>query len=138
MTTQQSPDPTPDTAVVTPEPTTQIAQYRINCLPEDGIDSELFGITVEYRGKGRWAVVRLSSYLGADGTWSWGHDWPGEPTSDQYEAYEASRQRWLDTHRFDEETALRLAREAAPHVTVNGFTVADAIAMRQRRAGKQQ
>ncbi|WP_165371924.1 hypothetical protein, partial [Streptomyces sp. L-9-10] len=121
-----------------PEPTTQTTQYRINCLPEDGIDSDLFGLTVEYRGKGRWAVVLRSAYLGADGAWSWGHDWPGEPTSDQYEAYEAGRQRWLDAHRFDEETALRLAREAAPYVTVNGFTVADAIAMRQRRAGEQQ
>lgn len=38
---------------------------------------------------------------------------------------------WLATHRFDEAIALRLAKEAAPHVTVNGRTVADALAQQR-------
>lgn len=43
-------------------------------------------------------------------------------------AYEVSREDdWLAAHRFDLDTALKLAREAAPHVTVNGRTVADAL-----------
>ncbi len=40
---------------------------------------------------------------------------------------------WLDAHRFDLDTALMLAKEAAPKVTVNGFTVADALRMAQQR-----
>lgn len=118
-----------------PEATVKAVRYRVNSVPEDPHGpADLFALAVEYRGSNRWAVVLRGSYLGTDGAWSYGHDWPGEPTPDQYEAYEASRQQWLDTHRFDEDTALRLAQEAAPHITVNGYTVTDALAMQQKRA----
>jgi hypothetical protein len=107
--------------MTTPEPTVQPVEYRVNCLPEDGIDSHVFAITVQYRGEGRWAVIRHSSCLGADGEWADGVKPYGRGDG------------WLNAHRFDVDTALRLAKEAAPHVTVNGFTVADALRMREER-----
>ena len=35
---------------------------------------------------------------------------------------------WLDSHRFDFNSAMDLAQAAAPHVTVNGHSVAEALA----------
>jgi hypothetical protein len=104
-----------------PEPIVQATRYTVNCLPEDGIDSHVFEITVEYRGHDRWAVKRHSQCLAADGTWDYEMR-PSERDDD-----------WLDAHRFDLDTALKLAKEAAPKVTVNGFTVADALRMAQQR-----
>ncbi len=78
-----------------------------------------FALTVEYRGRDRWAVKRHSQVLGSDGTWD-------------YEMRTSEREdEWLATHRFDLDTALKLAKEQAPLITVNGHTVADALAMRQ-------
>jgi hypothetical protein len=103
-------------AIVTP------TEYRVSCLPEDLLDMDVWEITVAYRGRGLWAVTRHSRCsLGADGTWSWG---PGEADEDE----------WRATHRFDLDTALRLAREHAPHVTVNGMTPADFLAHHATRA----
>lgn len=96
----------------------QPTEYTVNLLPEDGIDGHLFGITVQYRGGGRWAVVHLSSCLGADGSWDFG-----------VKEYDRGDD-WLNAHRFDEQTALRLAKEAAPGVTVNGITAAEALRRR--------
>jgi hypothetical protein len=108
-------------ADLTPEPIVQAAKYTVNCLPEDGIDSHVFAIEVVYRGEGRWAVVRHGACLGADGTWADGVKPYGRGDA------------WLDAHRFDEQTALKLAKEHAPRVTVNGFTAADALRMRAER-----
>lgn len=104
-----------------PEPIVQATRYTVNCLPEDGLDSHVFEITVEYRGDNRWAVKRHSQCLAADGTW----DYEMRPSEREDD--------WLAAHRFDLNTALKLAKEAAPHVTVNGFTVADALRMAQQR-----
>ncbi|MFJ7895955.1 hypothetical protein [Streptomyces anthocyanicus] len=104
-----------------PEPMVQATRYTVNCLPEDGVDSHVFEITVEYRGSDRWAVRRFSQCLAADGAW----DYEMRPSEREDE--------WLDAHRFDLDTALKLAKEAAPKVTVNGFTVADALRMAQQR-----
>lgn len=109
-----------------PEPIVQPTAYTVNCLPEDDIDSHVFAITVEYRGEDRWAVTRHGSCLAADGTWDFG-----------VKPYERGDE-WLAAHRFDKATALRLAREQAPLVTVNGFTVADALRMRAERDGAQR
>ncbi|ONK09484.1 hypothetical protein [Streptomyces sp. MP131-18] len=95
----------------------QPTRYEVNCLPEDDINGHSFALAVEYRGRDRWAVVRHGQCLGADGTWSY-ESVPSERTDE-----------WLDHHRFDLGTALRLALAAAPSVTVNGWTVADALAM---------
>ena len=106
-----------------PEPVVQAIEYSINCVPEDDLDSHVFEIRVQYRGNGRYAVIQHGHLcLGADGTWDQGVK--------EYDRGDA----WLDAHRFDLDTAIRLAKEQAPLVTVNGHTVADAIAMRQKRA----
>ena len=91
-------------------------RFTVNLLPETAPDAHLFEITVEYRGHGRWAVLRHSQCLNHDGTW----DWEMRPSEREDD--------WLDTHRFDLDTALRLAKEAAPSVSVNGLTAAAALA----------
>lgn len=117
-----------------PEPTVRVTRYEVSCLPEELSDAYAgnFTITVEYRGEGLWGVFHGEHRkLGADGTWSWGYRWQGgdrEPVTDEErDDYERGRQEWLRAHRFDEETALRLAREAAPHIKLRHFTVADAL-----------
>lgn len=103
-----------------PEPTVRPTRYVVSCFPLDHEDSH-FDLSVEYRGRNLWAVVRLSSCLGVDGTWSYGSI-PSEREDE-----------WLSSHRFDLVTALRLAKDAAPHITVNGYTIADALAMEASR-----
>ncbi|MEU9495451.1 MULTISPECIES: hypothetical protein [Streptomyces] len=99
-----------------PEPvaTCQATEYEVSILLEGDINRSVFVITVQYRGEGRWAVTRNGSCLGADGEWEFGIK--------EYDRGDA----WLAAHRFDLDTALRLAREAAPHVVVNGHTAMDA------------
>jgi hypothetical protein len=114
-----------ETAATETGPIVQATRYTVNCLPEDGIDSHVFEITVEYRGADRWAVKRHSQCLAADGTW----DYEMRPSEREDE--------WLDAHRFDLDTALHLAKEAAPKVTVNGITVTEAL-RRANAAGTRQ
>lgn len=108
-----------------PEPIVKATQYSVCCLPEDGINSHVYEITVEYRGNDRWAVKRHSQCLGSDGTW----DWESIPSEREDE--------WLAEHRFDLGTALKLAKEQAPLVTVNGLTVADAVRIAERRTAER-
>lgn len=111
-----------DEAPTVPEAIVQAVEYTVNCLPDDGFDSHVFEIRVQYRGNGRYAVIRHGSCLGSDGTWDQGIK--------EYDRGDA----WLDAHRFDLDTALKLAKEQAPYVTVNGFTVTDALTKQQKRA----
>lgn len=118
-----------------PEPTVRVTRYEVSCLPGGQVDyaeGDMFTITVEYRGAGRWAVKNRGRILGADGTWSFGYDGPfsdREPiTDEEHAALHAGQDAWRDAHRFDEETALRLAREQAPTLQIRGWTVADALA----------
>lgn len=97
-----------------PETTVTATRYEVSLLPEGDDARRHFTITVEYRGDGRWAVCRYPECLGADGTWDW-EPRPSERDED-----------WLDTHRFDLDTALRLAKEAAPTVIVNGHSATNA------------
>lgn len=93
-------------------------RYVVNLLPESEYakGGHHFEITVEWRGEDRWAVLRSGWCLGADGDWDYERR-PSEREDD-----------WIAAHRFDLRTALRLAKEAAPTVTVNGVTAADAVA----------
>lgn len=103
------------------EPRVQATRYTVNCMPEDAApDAHVFEITVEYRGADRWAVTRHEMCLGADGTWDFGVK-PYDRGDD-----------WLNAHRFDLNTALELAKQAAPNVTVNGLTPATALARIER------
>ncbi|WP_399559229.1 hypothetical protein OH809_45500 (plasmid) [Streptomyces sp. NBC_00873] len=97
-----------------PVATCQAVCYEVSILPEGDINRHVFNIDVEYRGEGRWAVTRHGSCLGTDGEWAEG-----------VKEYDRGDD-WLNAHRFDLDTALRLARDAAPHVVVNGHTAADA------------
>ncbi|MFG3051835.1 hypothetical protein ACGFZP_12920 [Kitasatospora sp. NPDC048239] len=117
------------------EPRVQATRYTVNCMPEDSSpDAHVFEIAVEYRGRDLWAVTRHHQSLGADGQWSWGPEWPPgkpgsrEPENDtEWDAYHAARDEWTANHRHDLDTALKLAQEAARHVTVNGLTVQAAL-----------
>lgn len=97
-----------------PVATCQATEYEVSILPEDDINRPSFAITVQYWGGGRWAVTRHGECLGADGAWARGVK--------EYDRGDV----WLDDHRFCLDDALRLAREAAPHVVVNGHTALDA------------
>lgn len=102
--------------MTTPTIQPRVTEYTVNALPDDHDDASLFAITVTYRGHGKWAIRRYSRCLSANGTWN--HEpIPSECTDE-----------WLSTHRFDEQTALRLAVEAAPQVRVNGWTVQAVLA----------
>lgn len=92
--------------------------YQVCAVPEDEYGNYLsFAISVERtHHSGSWAVRLRSCCLSAEGEW-------------EYEPQPSSREDgWLATHRFDLQTALRRAVEAAPHVQVNGVTVADVLA----------
>jgi hypothetical protein len=101
-----------------PGPTVRPTAYAVSCLPPDAINADVFTITVEWRGpsQSRYAVTRMGFCLGTDGQWD-------------HEPIPSSRtDEWLATHRFDLDTALRLATEHAPKIVVNGHTVADILA----------
>ena len=105
------------TAIPPPEPTVRPVAYQVTCVPEEvaPYDSELFAIYVQYAGSDRWAVRANSRCLDAAGRWDY------EPTlAERGDA-------WLDGHRFDLDTALELAKQAAPHVNAGGRTVEQAL-----------
>jgi hypothetical protein len=114
------------------KPVRRVTHYEVTCVPDSDAFGESFAITVAYRGEGRWAVQNRGRWLGTDGTWSWGYRWEGDPrepvTEEEMDSFERGREAWLAVHRFDEETALHLADEAAPKMTVGRYTVADALA----------
>ena len=98
------------------EPTTRVTHYAVSCLPEDHDAAFAMTITVEYRGRGLWAVTRRGEALSTDGEF----DYEPSPSNREDD--------WLETHRFDLETALKLAQEAAPKLRVNNYTVEDLLA----------
>lgn len=97
-----------------------ITEYTICALPEGNINYSHYAITVSHRGDGRWAVLSGGFCLGTDGEW----DYEPSPSNREDD--------WLATHRFDEQTALRLAEEQAPLMTCNGITVQEALARADR------
>ncbi len=96
----------------------EVTAYTVCAVPPDEAGNHLsFEIKVERaHHSGTWAVRRMGRCLGADGTW----DWEPLPSSREDD--------WLEAHRFNLDTALRLAVEAAPHVVVNGVSAAGAAA----------
>jgi hypothetical protein len=107
----------------TPEVIARPTRYEVSCLPEDDVNARHFTLNVEYRGRGLWCVTDGHFCLGKGGDWD-------------YEPLPSSRDdAWLETHRFDLETALELAKGFAPKLTINGHTAADVLARRARRGG---
>ncbi|GHD70389.1 hypothetical protein GCM10010317_077620 [Streptomyces mirabilis] len=99
-----------------PTPYVRPTRYIVNLLPDTAAEAHVFEITVEWRGADRWAVLRNGWCLDSNGKWD-------------YEMRTSEREDdWISWHRFDLDTAIRLAKEVAPGVTVNGRTAADALA----------
>ena len=101
----------------------RVTRYEISVFPDEmlrdefaAMDSSSWVLTVEDRGMCRWAVLRGRWCLGTDG------EWDREPSPSSRE------DDWLETHRFDLGTALRLAAEQAPNVRINGLTALDILA----------
>lgn len=117
------------------EPLVQPSAYLVSLLPEGHGDRSLFTVTVEYRGAGLWAVKNRSRTLGADGEWSWGFAWSEgdrEPATEmEMSDFDKEQAAWWATHRFDEATALRLAKVACRTLSYRGWTAEDAAAGRQ-------
>lgn len=95
-----------------PEPTVTATRYTVSCLPLDHGSYRHFALTVKHVGDGEWTVTDGPYGLKADGTVDYERGW-GD--------------------RFGLDTALKLAKEHAPKITVNGYTVADALARREAR-----
>ncbi|MEV8548360.1 hypothetical protein AB0L04_00695 [Streptomyces glaucescens] len=104
-----------------PEPTIQPIGYVVSCLPEGHDDRWTFTVQVKYAGHDRWTVRHGIRHYGTDGTWSCEPDWPEHGIDESAE--------WMAAHRFDHDTALRLARELAPTLSYRGRSVADALAL---------
>jgi hypothetical protein len=117
-----------------PEPTAQPTRYVVSCLPEGHDERWVFTLQVEYRCNDQWSVRSRSRFLGTNGTWSQGFAWsdgPDEPATEaEMDSFDKEQAAWLAEHRFDHDTALRLARELAPTLTYRGHSVADALAAR--------
>lgn len=115
-----------------PAVSVQPSAYLVSCLPESHADRYLFTVQVEYRGNGQWSVKNRTRLLGKDGTWSFGFAWSEgghEPaTSDEMDRFDKEQEAWLAEHRFDEATAIRLAKEAARSLSYRGYDVAAALA----------
>ncbi|NUS22709.1 MAG: hypothetical protein HOV92_00575 [Streptomyces sp.] len=79
-------------------------RYTVSLIPEDADPGGTYAITVEYRGDDRWAVLRHSLCLSSDGRW------------DRERVSSEREEEWLDEHRFDLPTALRLAEEQATDI----------------------
>lgn len=91
----------------------KITEYTVNAVGGEGIDAHAYGITVAYAGADRWAIRLRGRCLNTDGEWDW-EPIPSERDDD-----------WLNAHRFDRLTAIGLAVEHAPNVTVNGVRAID-------------
>lgn len=96
-----------------PEPIVFADRYVVSVLPEDSINFSTYAIEVERKSPDRWAVLHHRFALGTDGDWDY-EPLPSERTDE-----------WKATHRFDLDTALELAKAAAPNVRVNRYTAAD-------------
>lgn len=106
-----------------PEVFIRVTTFEVSIWPDDlreqmssALDAATWAITVEERGPNRWAVLRGSACLGADGTW-------------EHEPRPSSREDdWLTSHRFPLEEAQRLAAQHAAGVTINGKTAVEILA----------
>lgn len=94
------------------DPTT----FEVSCFPLGHRNRRYFTITVEHRGGDLYGVFDGRMCLGSDGVW----DFEPSPSGRDDD--------WLATHRFPLDVAMGLAEKAAPRMTVNGLTVAQAKA----------
>lgn len=106
------------------------AEYRVSVFPDDMANSadpavaeaaDVWSLTVAWRGRDQWAVMRGPWCLNDAG------ELDTEPIPSERD------EDWLASHRFRLHAALALAIRHAPHVTVNGKTAAEILAGHQQR-----
>lgn len=104
-------------------PFVDITKLDVSSFPLDHEDHGHFTVTVEYRGRGLWAVVRHGTCLNT------GDGWDHEVRPSERE------DAWIAAHRFPMQDAIRRARNVAPTLTVNGWTVDDRLLNREEPTG---
>lgn len=105
-----------------PDATVLPTSYVVSCLPI-GHDSRWeFTISVLHQADGLYAVQHSLRYWGTDGTWSFNPGW-----DEEVEEHQGAAAEWLAAHRFDHDTALRIAKEQAPRLVYRGLTVAEVL-----------
>lgn len=106
-----------------PETHARPTQYDVSIWPPEieCMDSDTWKLTVEYRGRGLWAVCQGRAVLGSDGEWGW-----EMRPSEREDA-------WLATHRYPLDAALDLARKHAPQVMINQMTATEVLARHRER-----
>lgn len=116
------------TAPRTPPPDTnvRVTEYQVSCLPLDGTErgwGGTFTVHVQWSGIGDlWAVRCMGRVYDAAGV-------------EEYEPLPSSRDdEFLARFRHDLATAMRIAHQVAPLITVNGTTAA--LAAQELAAGK--
>lgn len=107
----------------------RVTKIEVSAVPFDLPGAHHFSLWVELRSEGRFCVSNgFSEVLDVDGDWVW-ESRPSERGDD-----------FIARTRYDLETAMAMARAAAPSVTVNGFSVEDgirmAIARKERADGR--
>ncbi len=90
-----------------PEPSVITTRYEVSCLPADHAERHRFALTVERCRDGLWEVSNGGFVLDFDGR--------GHFTS-------------RPEYRTDLKTALARAKEGAPRIVVNGWTVERVLA----------
>ena len=101
--------------MLVPEPEARITRYEVSCAPR----TEWGFIVFVAEDADGWAVVNQYRFLNTDGVWTEGSD-----LVDDADAWRV----WRLSCRFDLDTAMRLAKEVAPLITVNGKTTAQHLA----------
>lgn len=96
-----------------------VSEYTLSVLPDDDVNEYLYAISVHRARQ-------------MDGTELWAVRWMGRCLNRRlgwdYEPIPSSRtKRWLATHRFPLDEAMRLARAAVPDITVNGRRARDLV-----------
>lgn len=102
-------------------PTVAVTEYTVSLLPESNVNYRHYRILVQRLDGDVWRVQNaMGDFLSMAGTWSVG-PW-------------GTRDRWVQLHTFDLDTALRLARQAAPNVAVSFRAAAEVLAGAERPA----
>jgi len=97
------------------EPTCQVTEYTISLLPPTSADYTVWAVKVEFRGFDKWAVTNMELCL--NNQQEWVHEILPSERDDK----------WLAEHRFDEQTAIELAKQAVETVCWNGLTARDIL-----------
>lgn len=111
----------------TPEVAVHATRFQVTVLPLDDVNASNWSLTVEYRGRDRWAVLRGARMcLSRSGSWD-------------YEFIPSEREdEWIAEHRFEYAEAIRLAIKHAPDIVVNGMTATEVLERVNARAGSRE